>query len=42
MIERLVRGFYARVREDAVLGSVFASRIDDWQPHLARMCAFWS
>jgi hemoglobin len=42
MIERLVRGFYARVLEDAVLGSVFASRIDDWQPHLARMCAFWS
>jgi hemoglobin len=42
MIERLVRGFYARVRQDELLGPVFASRIADWEPHLQRMCAFWS
>ncbi len=42
MIERLVRGFYARVRADAVLGPIFDARIADWEPHLARMCAFWS
>jgi hemoglobin len=42
MIQRLVRGFYARVRADAMLGPVFAARIDDWEPHLERMCAFWS
>jgi len=42
MIERLVRGFYRRVREDALIGPVFAARIGDWEPHLARMCAFWS
>lgn len=42
MIERLVRAFYARVREDALLAPVFAERIDDWEPHLERMCAFWS
>lgn len=42
MIERLVRGFYARVRDDAVLGPIFAKRITDWEPHLQRMCAFWS
>ncbi len=42
MIERLVRGFYARVREDVVLGPIFEARIKDWEPHLARMCAFWS
>lgn len=42
MIERLVRGFYARVREDALIGPVFAARIADWEPHLQRMCAFWS
>lgn len=42
MIERLVRTFYAKVRADAVLGPVFAARIDDWEPHLAQMCAFWS
>jgi hemoglobin len=42
MIERLVRGFYAKVRADAVLAPVFESRIKDWEPHLAQMCAFWS
>ena len=42
MIERLVRGFYAKVRADAVLGPVFEPRIADWEPHLAQMCAFWS
>lgn len=42
MIERLVRAFYARVQADAMLGPVFAARIDDWEPHLQRMCAFWS
>src|SRR5947207_15646667 len=42
MIERLVRGFYAKVRADAVLGPIFDVRIKDWEPHLAQMCAFWS
>jgi hemoglobin len=42
MIERLVHGFYAKVRSDAVLAPVFEARIQDWEPHLARMCAFWS
>jgi hemoglobin len=42
MIERLVRDFYVRVRDDAVLGPVFAAKIDDWEPHLQKMFAFWS
>jgi hemoglobin len=42
MIERLVRRFYEKVRGDALLGPVFAARIRDWEPHLQRMCAFWS
>lgn len=42
MIERLVRGFYAKVRNDALLGPVFDARIQDWEPHLQRMCLFWS
>lgn len=42
MIERLVRGFYAKVRSDGLLGPVFAARIEDWEPHLERICAFWS
>lgn len=42
MIEDVVASFYARVRDDAVLGPVFAQRIQDWTPHLKRMCDFWS
>jgi hemoglobin len=42
MIERVVRGFYARVRNDPLIGPVFEARIRDWEPHLQRMCAFWS
>ncbi len=42
MIERLVHAFYARIRTDALLGPIFDTRIADWQPHLRRMCAFWS
>lgn len=42
MIERLVRHFYAEVRPDPVLGPIFAARISTWEPHLERMCAFWS
>ena len=42
MIEQLVRGFYARIRADGLLGPIFGSRIHDWEPHLQRMCAFWS
>jgi hemoglobin len=42
MIERLVRAFYVKVRDDALLGPVFETRIADWEPHLAQMCAFWS
>ena len=42
MIERLVRDFYVRVRDDAMLGPIFAAKIDDWEPHLQKMFAFWS
>ncbi|UGY15889.1 group III truncated hemoglobin [Bradyrhizobium septentrionale] len=42
MIERLVHGFYAKVRRDPMLAPVFDARIRDWGPHLEQMCAFWS
>jgi hemoglobin len=42
LIEHLVRSFYAKVRNDALLAPVFEARILDWEPHLERMCAFWS
>jgi len=42
MIERLVRAFYTKVRTDELLGPIFEERIQGWEPHLQRMCAFWS
>lgn len=42
MIETLVRAFYRHVREDALLAPIFAAVIEDWEPHLQRMFAFWS
>ena len=42
MINRLVRTFYDRVQADPLLAPVFAAKIEDWEPHLQRMCAFWS
>lgn len=42
MIERVVHEFYARVRQDRLIGPVFESRIEDWEDHYDKMCAFWS
>lgn len=42
MIDALVEGFYARVRDDALIGPIFAGRITDWAPHLVQMKLFWS
>lgn len=42
MIAGLVDRFYTRVREDAVIGPVFATRIEHWAPHLEKMRTFWS
>ena len=42
MIDALVEGFYARVRDDALIGPIFADRITDWAPHLVQMKLFWS
>jgi len=42
-IRTLVLTFYGRVREDARLGPIFDSRLAGrWEPHLDRMCDFWS
>jgi hemoglobin len=43
MVKTLVHAFYVKIREDCVLGPIFARVIgDDWDPHLAKMCDFWS
>lgn len=41
-ISRLVENFYDAIREDALLGPIFAERIADWPHHLARMKDFWA
>ena len=43
-IAELVDAFYARIREDAVLGPVFENKIapEAWPKHLATMKLFWS
>ncbi|MFT4115198.1 group III truncated hemoglobin [Bradyrhizobium sp.] len=41
MIGELVTRFYGRVREDGLLGPVFAV-VQDWDEHLARLRNFWS
>ncbi|WP_198946586.1 group III truncated hemoglobin [Kiloniella majae] len=42
-IHRMVHSFYDRVRQDPLLKDVFNNSIgDQWDPHLATMCRFWS
>ena len=45
-IARLVRAFYANVREHPRLGPIFHRHVGetdaDWAPHLAKIEAFWS
>jgi hemoglobin len=42
MIERVVHGFYTKVRQDPMLGPVFDARVRNWDTHLQKMCQFWS
>ena len=41
-LEQLVDRFYAKVREDEVLGPVFNGAIGDWPEHQQKLGAFWS
>lgn len=41
-IARLIPAFYARVRQDPVLGPIFDGAIDDWAAHLEKLQDFWS
>jgi hemoglobin len=42
MIKNIVHGFYAKVRDDDLLGPVFDEKVDNWDHHLDRMVMFWS
>ncbi|UOA26753.1 group III truncated hemoglobin [Pseudosulfitobacter sp. DSM 107133] len=42
VLRRLVHSFYDKIRQDSMLGPIFAAQITDWGPHLERMVDFWS
>lgn len=43
LIERIVRGFYAKIRTDDELGPIFESVVQgNWEPHLLKMMDFWA
>lgn len=42
LLSILVDQFYAKVREDEVLGPIFNGAIADWPEHLEKLGAFWS
>ncbi|WP_432798805.1 group III truncated hemoglobin [Poriferisphaera sp. WC338] len=41
-IRRLVYTFYDRIQNHETLGPIFNEQITDWEPHLKKMCDFWS
>ncbi|MBC2846220.1 group III truncated hemoglobin [Winogradskyella flava] len=40
-VYQLVSQFYAKVREDEVLGPFFNNTIKDWDAHLEHLTTFW-
>ena len=40
-VNHLVRTFYAKVREDKLLGPIFNKSIEDWESHFDRLTDFW-
>lgn len=43
IVEQLVRDFYGRIRQDAVLGPIFEQRLSNrWDAHINTMIDFWS
>ncbi len=41
-IERVVAVFYAKAREHAALGPIFAAHVSDWTAHEAKVADFWA
>ncbi|MEP7118291.1 MAG: group III truncated hemoglobin [Acidobacteriota bacterium] len=41
-VAELVSTFYAKVRDDAILGPIFERHVADWNLHMPKMIAFWS
>jgi hemoglobin len=42
MIRKVVDAFYARIRQDDLLGPLFAALVENWDEHLPKMYDFWS
>lgn len=42
MIGDVVETFYAKVRQDEMLGPIFNEAVDSWPEHLAKLKDFWS
>ncbi|WBU65657.1 group III truncated hemoglobin [Paracoccus aerodenitrificans] len=40
-IDRVVAVFYAAIRQDEVLGPVFANHVTDWPEHEDKIARFW-
>jgi hemoglobin len=40
-ISALVERFYGKIRQDRLLGPIFAARVADWDLHLGKMKQFW-
>jgi hemoglobin len=41
-IAHLVRTFYTRAREDALIGPIFNRTVTDWDHHISQITDFWS
>jgi hemoglobin len=41
-LETLIPAFYARVRQDPLIGPIFNEAVEDWDDHLGKLTAFWS
>lgn len=41
VIRRVVEAFYAKARQDALLGPVFNGIVEDWDAHIEKVSAFW-
>ena len=40
-VSLLVRSFYAKVRQNELLGPIFNNIISDWEEHLEKLTDFW-
>ena len=41
-VERLLRHFYADVRQHRLLGPIFNSKVEDWPEHIEKIATFWA